>query len=193
MESRENYGLIIRLLRERAQWSVREFAKRAKRSVGWVSEVENAVGTARLSETEFDRLVDLLGGHKDRGQFRTWVANYRNAERVDRTFEGAILKFLRRKKELRLEDVAKAVGLSVAQLSKIESGRRELTGDLRNRIMAACGYSPGSFKNFSADPVRSKAVPSSYKLGILLKQLDEDQIRKIFEFGRGLKGEDAHV
>ena len=52
--------------------------------------------------------------------------------------------------------------------------------------MAAYGYSPSSFKNFITDPVRAKAVPSVYKLEILLNALRENQIEKVFTYAHGL-------
>ena len=48
------------------------------------------------------------------------AANHKNAERVDRTFDGAVLKHLRVKKQLRLRDAAMAIGVSASYLSKIE-------------------------------------------------------------------------
>jgi transcriptional regulator with XRE-family HTH domain len=104
MEGNENYGVILKHLREKMNMSVRKFSKKINRSIGWISEIENGTGTARLTSAEFDSLVELLDAGKWRGQFRTWVANYKNAERVDRTFEGAILKHVRVKKGIRLED-----------------------------------------------------------------------------------------
>lgn len=95
MDGNENYGLILKLLRQQMRLSVRDFSKKINRSIGWISEMENGCGTARITEQEFDALVALLGANGQRSQFKTWVANHKNAERVDRTFEGAILKFVR--------------------------------------------------------------------------------------------------
>ncbi len=186
MDGNENYGLILKLLRQQMRLSVREFSKKITRSIGWISEIENGRGTARLTGAEFDVLVELLGASKWRGQFKTWVANYKNAERIDRTFEGAVLKYVRLKSGIRLEDAAKAAALSACYLSKIENGHKPPPLEVRNRILIACGYSPGSFKNLSTDPVRSKAVPSSYKLSILLKKLSEEKITEIFAFAQNL-------
>jgi transcriptional regulator with XRE-family HTH domain len=91
----ENYGVIIRHLRALARMSVRETAQKIQRSIGWLSEIENNSGTARLTESEFDRIVELLEGNKHKAMFRTWVATYKNRERLDKTFDGAVLKFIR--------------------------------------------------------------------------------------------------
>jgi transcriptional regulator with XRE-family HTH domain len=186
MSENLNNGVVIRKLREIEGLSVQQFAKRIGKSRGWVSEVEGGVGRCRASDEEVNRIVELLGASKHRPMFRTWVANHKNAERVDRGFEGAILKFVRVKRGLRLEDVATEAGVSPCFLSKIENGHKPPPLAVRNRVLIACGYSPGSFKNLSTDPVRSKAVPNSYKLNILLKKLSEPQITEIFDLAKRL-------
>ena len=186
MEGNENYGVILKHLREQMKLSVRKFSKKINRSIGWISEIENGTGTARLTSAEFDSLVELLDAGKWRGQFRTWVANYKNAERVDRTFEGAILKHVRVKKGIRLEDAAKLAEMSPCYLSQIENGHKPPPLAVRNRVLGICGYSPASFKNLSTDPVRSKVVPDIYKLNILLKKLSEPQITEIFDLAKRL-------
>ena len=139
---------------------------------------------SKFSREEFERILILLDGTRHREMFRTWVANHLNAERVDRTFDGAILKFIRIKKGYTLADASKLSFLSIGHLSKIENGQWPTTIELRKKIMLAYGYSPSSFKNLSRDPVRSKAVPPSYKLAILMKKLtnpDFEHLLKIVE------------
>ena len=186
MSENLNYGVVIRHLRNMDGLSVQQFAEKIGKSRGWVSEVENRAGRCRISEEEMDRIVELLGASRHRPMFRTWVANHSNAERVDRDFEGAILKFVRTKKGLRLEDVAVEAGISTCYLSKIENGRKPPPLEVRNRVLVACGYSPGSFKNLSADPIRSKAVPAAYKLTILIKKLTDDQLAMLFAHAQKL-------
>lgn len=190
MDNDGNYGLILQHLRQQAGLSVQKFAEKINRSVGWVSEVENNRGTSRLTEKEFDRIVELLDAGKHREMFRTWVANHKNAERVDRTFDGAVLKFIRLKKQMLLKDAASRARMSVGYLSKIESGLMPVTVHVRKQLMLAYGYSPSSFKNLSTDPVRSKAVPLAYKLEILLRHLSEYQTEKVFQYVKSL-GADA--
>jgi transcriptional regulator with XRE-family HTH domain len=178
----ENYGIIIRHLRRLAGLSVRATAEKIGRSVGWLSEIENNHGTARLNETEFNRIVEVLDGTKHRAMFKTWAANHKNRENAEKPFDGAVLRFIRIKKALSLRDASKAVGLSIAYLSKLETGLKPVTLEMRNRIMTGYGYSPSSFKNLATDPVRSKAVPLSFKLDILLNGLSEKQIETVFHF-----------
>lgn len=186
MEGNENYGLILKILRQKSGLSVREHSKRINKSPGWLSEVENGRGLAKLSESEFERIIALLGATGHRAYFKTWVANHRNAERVDRSMEGAILKFVRVKKGLRLEVVAANAAVSACYLSRVENGHKPPPLELRNRILIACGYSPTSFKNLSSDPIKSRAVPYSYKLNILLKKLPEEKIAEVFGFAQSL-------
>ena len=186
MEGNENYGLILKILRQKSDMSVRELSQRINKSPGWLSEVENGRGLAKLRESEFERIIAVLGATAQRAYFKTWVANHRNAERVNRSMEGAILKFVRVKKGLRLEAVATDAGVSVCYLSKIENGHKPPPLELRNRILIACGYSPASFKNLSSDPIKSRAVPNSYKLNILLKKLPDSKIAEVFAFVQNL-------
>lgn len=178
----DNYGLIIRHLRTLAGLSVRKTAKKINRSVGWISEIENNAGTARLTEEEFNRIVEVLDGTKHRAMFKMWVAVYKKRERFDCTFDGAVLKFIRIKKGFGLKKASKLTGMSCGQISKLETGVKPIPYELRKRIMVGYGYSPSSFKNLSTDPVRSKAVPIGYKLSILLNSLPDEQIERIFQF-----------
>ena len=182
MNDSGNYGLILWSLRKKAGFSVRGMSKKIGRSIGWLSEIENNTGTARLTEHEFDRIVSLMDGDKHRPMFRTWVAQHRNSERFDNTFDGAVLKFLRMKKGLNLINASNAASLSPSYLSKVEKGLKTVTVEVRNRLMVVYDYSPSSFKNLSSDPVRSKAVPVRYKLDILLKTLPAAEMGKLFEY-----------
>lgn len=184
MNDFENYGYIVKCLRKHSGLSVRMFADKIGRSTGWISEVENGVGTARLSDREFNRIVNVLDGTKHREMFRTWVANRNNADRVDRTFDGAVLKYIRKKKGLSIVDAARAAQISKGHLSKLERGLKPFTGELRKQLMLAYGYNPSSFKNLTSDPIRARAVPLVYKLEILLSQMSEMQIENVFEFAQ---------
>lgn len=181
MDALESHGTLLRELRKRAGISLQILADKIGRSSGWLSEVENDVGTSRLSSREFDRIVDVLGFTKDRHLFKTWMAGLKNQERASKVFDGAVLKFIRIKKGLSLAEAAQKVGLSKGYLSKLETGVVPITLDRRNRLMVAYGYSPSSFKNLSTDPVRSKAVPSSFKFEILLQNISPDAAERIFQ------------
>ncbi len=180
MDSLENHGIILRELRRLAELSVQQAAIKIGKSSGWLCEVETGSGRCRLKSSEFDRIVQILDGVQYRSMFRTWVANHKNAERVDKTFDGAILKFIRRKKELSLQTAARLAGVSCGYLCKLENGTKPTSLDLRNRIMTAYGYSPSSFKNFATDPVRSKAVPKEFKFKILKHVLSNEKLDEIY-------------
>ena len=187
MEGTNHYGLILRHLREQTGLSVRKLSEKIGKSIGWISEIENNTGTARLTDPEFERIVAVLDGGKHREMFRTWVANYNNGTRVDRTFDGAVLKFIRRKKELSLDAAARLAQVSAAHLSKCERGIRPISGELRKQLMLAYGYSPSSFKNLNTDPARSKSVPLRFKLEILMQKMSEAEIESVYQYVREMK------
>jgi len=96
----ENYGVIIRHLRNLAELDVRAAALKIGKSIGWLSEIENNRGKSRRTEIEFQNIVELLGGTRHRSMFKIWVAHQKNRERSCTTFEGAVLKHIRTKKKL---------------------------------------------------------------------------------------------
>ncbi len=178
----ENYGIIIRHLRGLAALSVRECALKIGRSTGWLSEIENQSGTARLSESEFNRIVDALEGRQRRTEFKTWVANQRNEARTIRTFEGAVLKFVRKRKGLTLRQASSRIGMSPSRLSKLETGLRPVTLGIRKKIMLAYSCSPSSFKNFLGSSHRIKVVPVIFKIKIALAQFDQHGLEDILNY-----------
>ncbi len=181
MEPVNNHGIIIRELRKRSKLSIQIAARLIGKSAGWLCEVENDTGTSRLSDAEFDRIVDALGGAGERHQFKTWIAGIKNQDRANKVFDGAVLKFIRIKKGLSLSAAAIKVGVSKGYLSKLETGATPISLERRNQIMTAYGYNPSSFKNLSTDPIRSKAVPSRFKFQIMMQQLSEEQAEIFFE------------
>lgn len=181
MDSLENHGPLLRELRKRAGISLQKLASTIGRSSGWLSEVENGVGTSRLSSREFDCIVDVLGFTKDRHLFKTWMAVLKNQERASKVFDGAVLKFIRIKKGQSLTAAAKKLGLSKGYLSKLETGQAPITLKRRNQLMMSYGYSPSSFKNLSTDPVRSKSVPNRLKFEILLQTISTEAADRIFK------------
>jgi transcriptional regulator with XRE-family HTH domain len=185
----EKHGLIIRHLRTLASLSVRDAARKIGRSTGWLSEIENNTGTARLSETEFDRIVDLLDGSKHRAMFKTWASSLKRGALVERTYDGAVLKFIRLRKGLSLREASRLARLSPGYISKMETGLKPVSKEMRNQVMTAYGYSPTSFKNLSTNPVRSKAVPVPFKLEILLHALSDAQTGEVFRFAQALLDE----
>lgn len=178
----DNYGLILKHIRKLSCLSLHATAKKIGKSAGWLSEVENGKGLARITEHEFQRIVECLDATKHRPMFRTWVANLKNRERVNKTFDGAVFKFIRKKQDCTLSKAAKLIGISKGQLSKIESGQKIITVGERGKIMRAYGYTPSSFKNLATDPVRSKVVPIRFKLQILLRNIPAGQIETVFKF-----------
>lgn len=186
MKDNLNYGVILKQLRKHLGLTLAEFSKRIGRSKGWLSEIENGTGRCLIPDEEFKRIVEVVDAEKLRPMFRTWAANHKKFEKVDRSLEGAVLKYVRKKKGLKLAEVAELVGLTSGQLSKVENGRQEPTVELRKKVLEVCGYSPSSFKNLYADPVRSKAVPFRYKLEIILQKLPEEKFEEVFEYVNGI-------
>jgi transcriptional regulator with XRE-family HTH domain len=181
MDSSENCGIILRQLRKLKGLSVQQTANVIGRSTGWLWEVENGKGRCRLTNTDFEKLIAGLDGNKHRSMFKAWIANHKNYERTNKTFDGAVLKFIRKKKRLPLWEAAGRIGISAGYLSKLESGLKPVQLDMRVRIMKAYGYNPSSFKNLATDPVRSKAVPKSYKFKIISRVLGTEKLDELYD------------
>lgn len=180
MKANLNNGVIIRQLRKLENMSVREFSKKIGRSTGWLSDVENCTGRCNAPKEELDRIVEVLGAANRRPMFRTWVANSKKFDHVDRSMEGAVLKHVRLKAELTLDELSQKVGISKWRLSRMENGHKAPTVEQRKVVLMACGYSPSSFKNLYADPERSKRVSAKFKIDILLNRMSEEMVRELY-------------
>ena len=186
----EHHGVILRKLRILAKLPLKAAAKRIERSSGWLSEIENGKGAARIDAQEFERIIGVYDGEKHRKHFSLWIANACKAPsaKKETSFDGAILKFLRIKKaKMTLEQVSTIVGLSKSYLSYIESDLRPLPKELRIKLMGVYGYSPSSFKNFATEDKRANNIPAQFKLKILLKKLGPTQIDKLLTHALGVK------
>ena len=177
-----HYGVILRKLRETNRLPIKEAAKKIERSAGWLSEIENGKGAARIHPQEFERIVAVYGGEPYRKQFGIWVAKQHKSDKSSQevSFNGAVLKFLRKKAKLTIEEAAKRASLSKCYMSYLENGVKPLSLELRNRLLRIYGYSPSSFKNFTTEDKRAKNIPVRYKLEILLGQMDEQEIENLF-------------
>lgn len=176
----DGYGIILKQLRLKANLNLKECAIKINKSAGWICEVENGRGLSRVNEFEFERIIEALDGSKYRKMFMTWVAVSKNKQNTDRTLDGAVMKHIRLKKRLRLKEASLAVGVSVSRLSQIERGIIPMSFELKNKLMVGYGYTPSSFKNFSKDPLRAKAVPTKFKLEILIKSFTDHQVEELF-------------
>jgi transcriptional regulator with XRE-family HTH domain len=179
----ENYGVILRKLRELKALPIKQAAKFVGRSAGWLSEVENGRGNAKLRPAEFKRIVAAYGGETYRKQFGLWIAKSKSpgplsAENTD--LNGAILKYLRKRAKLTLAQAGKSVGLSSRTISAIELGKRTIRPEIKDQLTRLYGYSPSSFKNFATEDKRAKNIPVRYKLEILLGQMDEQGLKQVF-------------
>jgi transcriptional regulator with XRE-family HTH domain len=176
-----SYGVVLRKLRELNKQPLKQAAKAIGRSAGWLSEIENDRGAARIGLEEFERIVAAYNGQGYRKQFGIWVAQaHKPQAKSEIVFDGAILRYLREKSNLRLKEAAKTVGLSGPHLCNLEKGRRSISLELRDALMKVYGYSPASFKNFATEDKRAKNIPVRYKLDLLIRQLGEADIERIF-------------
>lgn len=179
-----HYGVILKQLRLVQKLPIKAAAQKIGRSAGWLSEIENEKGAARIHPAEFERIVAAYGGEVYRKQFGLWVAKAHKLDTPaqDRSLGGAVLKHLRKKAGIRLENVAAQTGLSTSYISRIETGVRPLSLELRNQLMQIYGYSPGSFKNFTTEDKRAKNIPARYKLTLLLRQMNDTAIERMLGF-----------
>lgn len=191
MNENLNYGLIIRQLRREDGSSLQMFSKKIGRSVGWLCEIENCSGNSKLTKADFEKIVTQLGMDAYRPMFKTWAANTINSARIDNKLDGAILKHLRIKKRITLEEATQKTSLSCGFISKLENGHWPITLPIRKKLMLAYGYSPSSFKNLACNSQRNQVVPIKYKIGIILSHLSEEQKEKAFTVLRNIVEEEA--
>ena len=91
------------------------------------------------------RLVLILKSSYGLKSYKLW--------RVFWTFDGAVLKYIRLKIA---NESASLAEISISYLSKLESGHKPVSPEMRVRIMKALGYSTNSFKNLSADQIQAR-------------------------------------
>lgn len=175
-----NYGIILRKLRELNSLPLKKAAKLINRGVGWLSEIENNKGMARIQTSEFERIVSIYNGEQYRKRFPMWVASAHKTppplKKMD--FSGPIMKYMRKKAKLSLVVAAEKTGYSKSYLSRLENGQSPITLELRNHFMKMYGYTSTSFSNFFLEE-RAKTIPARYKLDVLLKQAEPSQVEKI--------------
>lgn len=177
-------GVILKKLREINQLSLKQAAQKIERSVGWLSEVENNKGYSRIMPHEFEKIIAIYGGDSYRKQFGGWIARSKISEQKPRSlnFDGPILKYLRSKAKLTLEQVAVKMKMSAGYLADIENGNRRVDLEFRNQLLGVYGYSPSSFKNFSSEDKRAGNIPLRDKLNVILRNLNDSDIERIFNF-----------
>ena len=177
-----NYGVVLKRLRKDRGLTIKQASESINRGVGWLSEVENAKGTARINAHEFERIVRAYGAAYEPQKFSGWTTlEAKMNKKRTLQFDGAILKFLRQKAKLSLTQASKILLFGNGYLSDIENGRKSVNLKLRNKIMEVYNYSPSSFKNFNSEDKRAKNIPVKFKLNIVLNHLDEIALGEILE------------
>ena len=166
------------------------------KSKGWLSEIESGKGLSTLKPQEYERIFELYKGDKYKTFFVRWIKQKKtNKKQTHGNLDGAIYKFLRSQKtKLSLESASKKLGISKSFLSRIENGHKLPKKELKEKILKLYGYRPSSWKNFKTKADRAKAIPTIYKINIILKNLPENDLRKILDFSQNLispKQEDA--
>ncbi len=181
-------GVVLKRLRELNGDNLKEAATKAGKSTGWLSEVENGRGNAKLSTEEFERLVKVFNGTSHRKKFSLWVLADTNSEiREKSNFDGPILKHLRIKSGHSLIQVACKIGKSKSYISNLESGRKPTSSVTRCELLKIYGYKESSFKNFTSADKRSMSVPAQYKLDVLMRSMSEAEQFQVLQFALSLK------
>lgn len=180
----KGYGVVLKRLRQINKLSLDQAAKLLGRSKGWLSQVENECGYARLKPEVFEDAVKIFKGESYRKQFSGWMtaSKVHHQKQNEISFDGSILKFLRNKAELTLSESAKKSGFSCAYICSLENGTRPLSKEIRDRLVQLYGYSTASFRNFTDENKRAGNIPTNYKIKLFLKQLNSSQLEKVFNF-----------
>lgn len=177
-----NYGVVLKRLRKDRGLTIKQASETINRGVGWLCEVENSNGTARIDTQEFERIVKAYGAAYEPQKFSGWTTlEAKMSKKRSLQFDGAILKYLRQKAKLNLNEASKILGVANGYLSDLENGRKSVNLTMRNKIMGVYNYSPSSFKNFNSEDKRAKNIPVKFKLNIILNHLDENALGEILE------------
>lgn len=180
-------GVILRKLRQLNSLTIKQASERIGRGAGWISEIENGKGEARIYPAEFERIIAAYNGESYRKQFSIWIANASKGGVPKHSgYSGAIIKHLRKKSGFTLKGAASKIGITSSYLSYIEVGAKPLSDELKNQLMGVYGYSPTSFRNFATEDKRAKSIPDKFKLDVLLRRLDEDRLRLLFQYATQL-------
>jgi len=183
-------GIILKRLRLVNGDTLKIAAAKAGKSVGWLSEVENGRGKAKLSHKEFERIIEAYHAEPYRKRFAAWLAaESKSSARENVNFDGAIFKHLRIKSGHSLIQVACHIGKSKSYISNIENGRKSITPDIKRELLTVYGYRESSLKNFSSKDERSRAIPARYKLHTLMRSMSEDAHFRILEFALALSNQ----
>lgn len=178
-----NYGVVLKRLRVLKKLSVKQAASQLGRSVGWLSEIENGKGYARLKIEEFERIITIYDGESHRSNFPIWIASaIKSKQKAEIAFDGAILKYLREKKGLSLDEVSEKLSYSKRYLSNLENGFKHVNIELRDKLLAVYGYSPSSYRNFNSADKRAGNIPVRYKINILLNQAAPEDLQATFDY-----------
>ena len=181
----EKEHILLKKLREQNGLSLSEAAKRLGKGKSWLSEVENNKGKSALRAKDYEYIYAFYNGDKYRRYFGSWIKEALSSKpRKGFLLNGAIYKFLRcEKAKLSLENASKKVAISKGYLSKIENGKKDPTKKLKEALLNAYGYNSKSWEKIVIrDKIRGGSIPTQYKLNILLKNLEEEQLQKVLEF-----------
>jgi transcriptional regulator with XRE-family HTH domain len=180
-----SYGVILVNIMKRNALSYREVSTKVGRSLGWLNQVIK--GQRELTQAEFCEILNHLNIKNDPKRFASWVASsQRLTQHQVTSFDGAILKFLRQKKGLKLEQVSSKLEISISYLSKIENGQKPVSKTKRDQLLGLYGYSPSSFKNFNTKDKRAESIPPQFKLNILLQGMTQNQVTEVLNFANQL-------
>jgi len=112
----KNRGATLRRLRELNKLSQRDAAHLVNCSVGWLSGIENDIPTCKITDEKLAELLSKYNYDSYKRDIQGWLSRV-NSHRQEFTFEGATLKYLRKKSGKSLEEVADLVKMSVAQIA----------------------------------------------------------------------------
>lgn len=94
------------------------------------------------------------------------------------TKEAHVLKFMRESRGLSMRKAAKMIGVSDAQISHAENGRRDLTPDFILTVVTGYGYSYQDFLGFLSG---TKEVPEHLRSECIeiIRRLSLDKLRSV--------------
>jgi len=148
--------------------------------------VENNKPRAKITKTEFDRILQAYGASNDIRKHQLQINASKRSDSCRVWYEGAILKHLRKRSNLDLKAAAKLIGISLGYLSNLENSHKPIDIELRKKILCAYGYKKSSYRNYTNKKSRLNSISIQSRMTAIINNLDKNKLEMVFQYASEL-------